>query len=57
MVKYKLKPSIGTRGHEPKQNSTRHKVVGNSTDNQYGIPNISFESRKSKMWLRHELMK
>ena len=35
MVRFKLKPSIGTKGHAPKWSSTRHKVVGNSTDNQY----------------------
>ena len=57
MVRFKLKPSIGTKGHEPKWSSTRHKVVGNSTDNQYFIPSIAVEYRKSKMWLRHELLK
>ena len=34
MVRFKLKPSIGTKGHEPKWSSTRHKTVGNSTDNR-----------------------
>ena len=34
MVRYKLKPSIGTKSHEPKWSSTRHKVVWNSIDNQ-----------------------
>ena len=53
MVRYKLKPSIGTKGHEPKWSSTRHKVVGNSTDNKYFTPSIN----KNKMWLRHELLK
>ena len=57
MVRYKLKPSIGTKGHEPKWSSTRHQVVGNSTGNQYYIPSIAVECRKSKMWMRHELMK
>ena len=57
MVRFKLKPSIGTKSHEPKWSSTRHKVVGNSTDNQYYLPRISVEYRKSKMWLRHELLK
>ena len=56
MVRFKLKPSIGTKGHEPKWSSTRHKVVGDSTDNQYYIPSIAVEYRKSKMWLRHELL-
>ena len=32
------------------------KVVGNSTDNQYFIPSTAVEYRKSKMWLRHELL-
>jgi len=57
MVRFKLKPSIGTKGHEPKWSSTRHKVVGDSTDNQYFIPSIAVEYRKTKMWLRHEIMK
>ena len=57
MVRFKLKPSIGTKGHEPKWSSTRHTVVRDSTDNQYYIPSIAVEYRKSKMWLRHELMK
>ena len=57
MVRYILKPSIGTKGHELKWSSTQHKVVGNSTDNRYYIPSIAVEHRKSKMWLRHELMK
>ena len=57
MVRFKLTPSIGTKSHEPKWSSTRHKVVGNSTDNQYYLPNIYVEYRKSKMWLRHELLK
>ena len=53
MVRYKLKPSIGIKSHEPKWSSTRHKVVGNPTNNQYLAPSIN----KSKMWLRHELLK
>ena len=57
MVRFKLKPSIGTKSHEPKWSSTRHAVVGNSTNNQYYIPSIAVEYRKSKMWLRHEIMK
>ena len=56
MVRFKLKPSIGTKSHEPKWSSTRHKVVGDSTDNQYYIPSIAVEYRKSKMWMRHELL-
>ena len=57
MVIYKLKRSIGTKGHEPKWSSTRHTVVGNSTNNQYVIPSVAVENRKSKVWIRHELMK
>ena len=57
MVRFKLKPSIGTKGYEPKWSSTRHKAVGNPTGNQYYIPSIAVEHRKSKMWVRHELMK
>lgn len=53
MVRYKLKPSIGTKSHEPKWSSTRHKVIGNPSNNQYYIPSVN----KSKMWLRHELLK
>ena len=56
MVRYKLKPSIGTKSHEPKWSSTRHRIVGNYPDNQYYIPSIAVENRKTKMWLRHELM-
>ena len=48
MVRYKLKPSIGTKSHEPKWNSTRHKVAGNPNDNQYLIPNVAVENRKNK---------
>ena len=57
MVRYKLKPSIGTKSHEPKWSSTRHKVVGNLTDSQYHIPSVAVETRKSKVWMRHELLK
>ena len=57
MVRYKLKPSIGTKSHEPTWSSTRHKAVGNSTNNQYYIPSVAVENRKSKVWMRHELLK
>ena len=57
MVRFKLKPSIGTKSHQPKWSSTRHKVVGNSTNNDYFIPSITVEYRKSKIWMRHEIMK
>ena len=53
MVRYKRKPSIGTKSHEPKWSSTRHKVVGKPTNNQYFIPSVN----KNKVWLRHELLK
>ena len=53
MMWYKLKPSFWTKRHEAKWNSTRQKVIGNLTNNQYFIPNRN----KSKMWLRHELLK
>ena len=53
MVRYKLKPRIGTKGHEPKWSSTRHKVIGNPTNNKQFIPSIN----KHKVWLRHELLK
>ena len=52
MVRYKLKPSIGTKSHEPKWSSTRHQVVGNSTNNQSCITSINTYN----MWLRHGLM-
>ena len=57
MVRYKLKPSIGTKSHEPKWSSTRHRIVGNSTDNQYYIPSVAVENRKTQLWMRHELLK
>ena len=57
MVIYKLKPSIGTKSHEPKWSSTRHRIVGNPTDNQYYIPSVAVEHRKTKLWMRHELLK
>ena len=57
MVRYKQKPSIGTNSHEPKWSSTRHRVVGNLTNNQYCIPSIAVEHRKSKTWMKHELLK
>ena len=56
MVRYKLKPSIGTKGHEPKWSSTRNKIVVNSTNNEYVIPSVAVEHRKYKLWLRHYLL-
>jgi len=57
MVRFKLKPSIGTKGHEPKWSSTRHTIVGNSTNNEYYLPSVDVEYRKSNVFLRHELLK
>ena len=49
MVRYKLEPSIGTKIHEPKWSSTRHRIVA-IKGNQHFIPSMN----KSKMRLRHE---
>ena len=57
MVRYKLKTNIRTKGHEPKWSSTRHRIVGNSTDNQSYIPSVAVEHRKTKLWMRYELLK
>ena len=57
MARFKLKPSIGTKSHEPKLNSTRHKIVGNPTDNQYFISSVAVQHRTTKLWMRHELPK
>ena len=52
MVRFKLKPSIGTKGHEAKWSSTRHKVI-NIIGNSYLIDYLP----KNKLFLRHELLK
>ena len=57
MCIFKLKPCIGTKGHEPKWSSTRHKIVGNAVDNQYVIPSAAVQYRKLKVCMRHELLK
>ena len=57
MVIFKLKPSIGTKTREPKWSSTRHKSVGNPTDNQYVIPSVVVEHRTTKLWMKYELLK
>ena len=57
MFRFKLKPSIGTKGHEAKWSSTRHEVTRTPEDNQYVIPSVAVDYRKSTMWLRHELLK
>ena len=41
MVRYKLEPSIWTKSREPKWSSTRHKVIGNPTNNTNVIPSIN----------------
>ena len=56
-VRFKLKPSIGTKGHEAKWNSTGIKHVGISINNGYYIPSVDGEYRKSKVFVRHELLK
>ena len=56
MVRFKLKPSIGTKGHEPKWSSARHDVVGSPTDNQYYIPSLAVEYRNSQVCMKHELL-
>ena len=53
----KLKPSIGTKGHEQKWGSTRHNIVGNAVDNQYVFPSAAVQYRKFKVFTRHELLK
>ena len=48
MVRYKLKSNIGTKSPKPKWSSTRHRIVGSPTDNQYYIPSVAVENRKTK---------
>ena len=57
MVRYKLNPGIGTKNRETKWSSTRHKVVEHSSNNRYFFPSVAVENRKSKVWMRHELLK
>ena len=52
MVRVQIKPKIGTKAHEPKWSSTRHKVI-RIDGNSYLIDYLP----KKKLFLRHELMK
>ena len=56
MVRFKLKPNIGTKSHSPKWSSTTHEVTRTPEDNQYDIPSIYVEHRKPKLLPRHELL-
>ena len=52
MVRVHIKPKIGTKAHEPKWSSTRHKVI--SIDgNSYLIDYLP----KKKLFFRHEMLK
>ena len=53
LVRFNPKPTVGTKGHEPKWSSTRHAVV-DITGNQYFIPSITVEYRTSTLYLIHE---
>ena len=57
MVRFKIKPSIVTKGHETTWSSTRHKVVGKPTGNDYYMPSLAAEHRTSKVFMRHERSK
>ena len=50
MVRFKLQPSIVTKGHEPNWSSTRHKIVGNSTNSGYFVPSVAVEYRKPNIF-------
>ena len=50
MVRVHIKPKIGTKAHEPKWSSTRHKVI-RIDGNSYLIDYLP----KKKLFLRHEL--
>ena len=52
MVSVQIKPKIGTKAHEPKWSSTRHKVI-RIDGNSYLIDYLP----KKKLFLRHELLK
>ena len=52
MVRVQIKPKIGTKAHEPKWSSTRHKVI-RIDGNSYLIDYLP----KKKLFLRHELLK
>ena len=52
MVRVHIKPKTGTKAHEPKWSSTRHKVI-RIDGNSYLIDYLP----KKKLFLRHELLK
>jgi hypothetical protein len=52
MVRVHIKPKIGTKAHEPKWSSTRHKAI-RIDGNSYLIDYLP----KKKLFLRHELLK
>ena len=52
MARVHIKPKIGTKAHEPKWSSTRHKVI-RIDGNKYLIDYLP----KKKVFLRHELLK
>jgi hypothetical protein len=52
MVRVHIKPKLGTKAHEPKWSSTRHKVI-RIDGNSYLIDYLP----KKKLFLRHELLK
>ena len=51
MVRVHIKPKTGTKAHEPKWSSTRHKVI-KIDGNKYLIDYVP----KKKLFLRHELL-
>ena len=51
MVRVHLKPKLGTKAHEPKWSSTRHKVI-RIDGNKYLIDYMP----KKKVFLRHEIL-
>ena len=52
MVRVHIKPKIGTKAHEPKWSSTRHKVI-RFDGNSYLIDYMP----KKTLFLRHEMLK
>ena len=52
MVRVHIKPKIGTKAHEPKWSSTRHKAIS-----IYGNSYLIDYLPKKKLFLRHELLK
>ena len=52
MVRVNIKPKIGTKAHDPKWSSTRHKVIS-----IYGNSYLIDYLPKKKLFLRHEMLK